>query len=320
LRERRLVAATSLTRVLRLASRQHGVVSRSQTRELALSRNAARRAVEVGVLEPIHRQVFRVSGSAPTWHQDLLAAVFAGGPRAVVSHRSAAALYRLDGFSAGLVEITVPHGIGSYVAPRGVRVVVHHTSILPDVDRTTAGVIPTMTPARMFVSLGAVVDDDTLVRALDAAERNGIVDRTTVNRRLTQIRQSGRNGVRAIAGILEGRAALAELPWSVLERTFRDAVEAAGLPQPTGQYPFRRRGRRKAFLDFAWAAYKLAVEADGNIAHALPAQRKSDYARDRDVQYESWRILHFTYEEIMFETPMVMADIRRHLRSLGAAA
>ena len=104
----------------------------------------------------------------------------------------------------------------------------------------------------------------------------------------------------------------------MLERTPPDAIRASGLPTPETQYPFARPGLRKAFLDFAWVLYELAVEADGGIAHARPDQRKSDYTRDRDVELRDWRVLRFTYEEIMYETSKVVAEIRDHLVSCGA--
>jgi very-short-patch-repair endonuclease len=314
-----MASRTPLRRALDLAASQHGVIGRQQILDCGLTAHQLGRAVHADTLEPIHCAVFKARGSAASWHQELMAAILAGGTHAVASHRATAALFELDGFRPNLVEVAISQELRVYRAPRGVKVHLHRTSVLDERDRTSVGCIPTMTPLRMLICLGAVVEPARLVHALDSAERRGLVHRDDLERRLAEIRQSGRNGVRALSRILERRERMKNLPWTVLERTLLDALRAAGLPLPETQHPFARPGSRKAWLDFAWVLYKLAVEADGGVAHALPEQRRSDYSRDRDVQRKDWRILRFTYEEIMYETPKVVAEIRDHLASLGGS-
>ena len=304
--------------LLGIAEEQHGVVSRRQAKEAGLTDHQIRKLIHADVLQPIHRQVLRARGAERTWHQDVMAAVLAGGTGTVASHRATAALFGLDGFDPDEIDVVLPIDHRTYVPPDDIDVVTHWTSILDEDHVTTVGAIPTMTVVRMLMCLGAVVGPSRLVRAVDTAERAGLVDRDDLIKRFQDVRESGRNGVTKLDRILVRREALRNLPWTVLERAFRDLLETAGLPQPVAQHPFERPGMRKAFLDFAWLLYKLAVEADGNIAHSLPAQRKRDYSRDRDVQLQEWRILRFTYEEIMYEPKQVAAELRDHLRSLGA--
>ena len=52
-----------------------------------------------------------MAGAPATWHQRLMAACLVGGPGAVASHRSAGALWGLDGLAPGPIEVTVP-GLG----------------------------------------------------------------------------------------------------------------------------------------------------------------------------------------------------------------
>jgi hypothetical protein len=54
--------------------------------------------------------VYRIAGTPVTWRSHLLAAVLAGGPGAVASHRSAGALHGLDGCRPGVPEVSVPRG------------------------------------------------------------------------------------------------------------------------------------------------------------------------------------------------------------------
>ena len=51
--------------------------------------------------------VYRIAGAPVTWSGDLLAACWAGGPKAVASHRASGALWALPG-GREVVEITCP--------------------------------------------------------------------------------------------------------------------------------------------------------------------------------------------------------------------
>src|SRR3981081_2025486 len=86
-----------------IASRQWGVVRRNQ---LSLSDDAIWWLIRDQTLIEVLPSVYRVAGTAQTWHQALMAARLWGGDAAVVSHRSAAALWSLDGFPEGPLEIT----------------------------------------------------------------------------------------------------------------------------------------------------------------------------------------------------------------------
>jgi hypothetical protein len=76
-----------------LAAHQHGVVSRGQLRELDCSRHAIDRRVRAGRLHPLHRGVYAVGHPKISREGHWMAAVLACGEDAVLSHRSAAALW-----------------------------------------------------------------------------------------------------------------------------------------------------------------------------------------------------------------------------------
>ena len=73
--------------------------------------------------------VYRIAGTPVTWRSHLLAAVLAGGPGAVASHRSAGALHGLDGCRLGVPEVSVPRG--RRYRPGGARVHESTTSTSP---------------------------------------------------------------------------------------------------------------------------------------------------------------------------------------------
>jgi len=91
-----------------LAEGQHGVVSRRQLLELGVGADSIDRRLKLKRLRQIHRGVYTIGHRLLTQEGRWMAAVLACGPRAVRSHRAAAALW---GMRAGVwVEVTVPNG------------------------------------------------------------------------------------------------------------------------------------------------------------------------------------------------------------------
>jgi hypothetical protein len=80
------------------ATRQHGVISTVELRRFGLTEKAIRWRAATGILQPLFVGVFLVAGSPRTWEQRITAAVRWGGDGAVASYKSAAALWRFDGF------------------------------------------------------------------------------------------------------------------------------------------------------------------------------------------------------------------------------
>lgn len=114
-----------------LALRQHGVVARRQLYGLGLGRRAIDGRVERGRLHRVHRGVYAVGHRGLTRDGHVMAAVLAGGEGAVVSHRSAGALWGVCADRATAVEITVP-------ATRRDRAgIVQHQATIARDERTT---------------------------------------------------------------------------------------------------------------------------------------------------------------------------------------
>ena len=67
-----------------------------------------RHRLECGRLFRLHPGVYSVGTADPGPLGHLLSAVFASGERAVLSHRSAAVLWRLLEAKPGPIEVTVP--------------------------------------------------------------------------------------------------------------------------------------------------------------------------------------------------------------------
>jgi hypothetical protein len=85
-----------------LASRQHGVVARRQLEQLGLERGAIQHRLADGRLHRIHVGGYAVGHGAISPYGRWMAAVLACGPRAVLSHASAAALWGLRSTSRAM--------------------------------------------------------------------------------------------------------------------------------------------------------------------------------------------------------------------------
>ena len=96
----------------------------------------------------------------------------------------------------------------------------------------------------------------------------------------------------------------AEPTRSELERKLLPALQAAGLPQPVVN---RRFGRYRP--DFFWPEHKLIVETDGWAGHGHCTAFEDDRARDADLQAQGFKVLRFTWRQVMHQTLLVVVRI-----------
>src|SRR6266571_34587 len=91
-----------------VAARQFGAIGRSQLVALGHTDDAIWRLLRQGELEDALPGVYRINGAPRSWLQDLRIATLWAGEGAAVSHRSAAALWGLQGFPEGPITISTP--------------------------------------------------------------------------------------------------------------------------------------------------------------------------------------------------------------------
>jgi very-short-patch-repair endonuclease len=303
---------TALAALSTYTSRQLGLFTRAQARAIGVSDDAVRRLVAASLVERKSPRVFRVTSSARSWHQSVLAACLDGGDECAASHRTAAALHGLDGFdTGGVIEVLVP----MKKRLRRSNIVVHHTRAFPDEDRTIAGVIPVTSLARTLLDLGAVVDADRVEDAYDAAERAAPRTRHQVERRYAALRARGRNGIGAMTEIRARRESAERVPRSVLERKMKRLLENARLPDAVSRYILRLPSGRIVELDFAIVEHQLDLEVDGHGSHSTRRERKRDNERAAEIEDAGWRVRRFTYEQVATEPHKVAATIRRAISS-----
>jgi very-short-patch-repair endonuclease len=292
-----------------LARNQHGVITRGQLLELGMSSKEIESRTTRGRIHAIHRGVYAVGRPELTLRGWWMAAVLACGDAAVLSHRSAAALWGIqrpsDGSRSGaqllsppsLIDVSVP---GTTTRRRnGIRA--HRRRDFPQQDRTLRDRIPVTSPARTLIDLATQVDTGRLEAAVNEADGLGLIDPETLRRVLDE--RGGAHGVTALRMLLDRRTFT--LTESELERRFLRLVRAAGLPKPLTQVELN--GFR---VDFYWPELRLVVEADSLRYHRTPSQQTRDRQRDQAHTAAGLTPLRFTHAQVAFEAGRVGEVLR----------
>jgi hypothetical protein len=252
----------------RLARSQHGVVTRGQLLALGLGDEAIKHRIRKGRLHRIGRGVYVVGRPELSQRGRWMAAVLSCGSKAVLSHRSAAALWGVRPDAPSNAEVSV-----RYASPRHrPGVCVYRRTRLREGDVTRVDGIPVTTIALTLVDLARVVDSRALERAVNEADRLNLIDPDTLYAELA--RYPGYRGVAALRGLLAERTF--RLTDSELERRFLRLLRRQGLPLP--QTGAMVNGFK---VDFFWPQLGLVVETDGLRYHRTPAHRHATGSETR---------------------------------------
>ena len=148
------------SRISGLANRQRGYVKRAQLLALGLAREAINRRVKSGRLIPVHAGVYAV-GHIPRLPQDrAYGALLACGPKAVLSHGSAATLYGIYRRWDVPFEVTTP----AKRARKGIRT---HRATLTRNDTSMQQGLRVTSPARTFLDMAPRLTDSQLKYAFN---------------------------------------------------------------------------------------------------------------------------------------------------------
>jgi len=240
-----------------------------------------------------------------------MVAVLAAGDGAVVSHRAAAALWRLDGFPTGMVEIAVPH---KYKRP-GVRT--HQMSAVLPADIALIDGNPVTSPARTLIDVAWYVDPPTFEITFESARRKGLVTVARLRWRFTELPTRGRAGTATVRRFLARYDATAAVSRSELETRFDLLVESAGLPPARRQVRVRLPDGRELELDRFWPQFDVGVELDGGIAHEGRAALRRDLRRQNMLVLSGRMPLRFTWDDVVHDGDDVIAILRA---AMAAAA
>jgi len=287
-----------------LARNQHGVVSSDQLRSVGYTRQAIHHRIRTGRLHPLHRGVYAVGRPHVTDHGRWMAAVLACRGEAVLSHSSAAALWRIGAEKRGLVELSLP----STSFRRRPGLLIHRRPSLRPHDLAAEFGIAVTTPIQTLIDMSPRLDRRGVERMINEADKYNLVTPPRLRHVLDE--RAGEPGVAKLRHILDRRTF--RLTKEELERRFLPLAAQAGLPVPlTGQWV------NEFEVDFYWPDLGLVVETDGLRYHRTPAEQARDRLRDQAHTAAGLTQLRFTHEQVRYEPEHVLAVLRAVAAQLG---
>jgi hypothetical protein len=290
---------------------QAGVITRGQALGAGLSRHALTARLDSGRWQRLQTGVYAAFTGKPDREVLQWAAVLGAGPRAVLSHQSAADLHGL--IAAGTRQDRLVH----VTVPRGQRVAALKQVRLHYSQRVDAARHPVLLPPLTGV-------EDTVLDLASAAanvtDGIGWILRGCASRRTTPDR------------IRQAMAARRRLRWrkelSVALGDARSGVQSAleygyayrverphGLPAGARQWRSIAAGQVR-YEDVRYQRYRLIVELDGRAAHP-EGDRWRDIHRDNASAGGGCVTLRYSWSDVTQRPCAVAAEVSRVLRSRG---
>jgi very-short-patch-repair endonuclease len=280
-----------------IAQEHQGIFAAHHLAELRISKDERAWRLAVGRWIQVHEGVYRVAGAPTSWRGDVLAACWAGGTRAVASHRSAAGLYEIPGGREDMVEVTCPR----WRRARHEGLTVHETTALSDRDVTVLDGIPVTTIERTIFDLAAVCSRFTVELAIDNALRRELTTLDQLGAMLRRVGKRGRKGTKLLRGLLAERDPAYAPTESERELMLLRVLREHGLPEPERQFSIHDEfGNFVARPDLVYRDLKIAMEYDSYQHHVGKHPHVRDNRRRNAMTGIGWAVLVATAEDVRY--------------------
>jgi predicted transcriptional regulator of viral defense system len=281
-------------RAAQLAANQHGIVALHHLRALGIRDNEREHLLASGDIARHRYGAYRLVGAPVSWKGDLVAAVWAGGTRALASHRSASAVWDVPGAVQSIQEVVCPR----WRRGRHEALIVHESKALDDVDTTVVDGIPVTTIERTIFDLGAVCSPFIVERAMEDALRRELTSVDSLHATLARLGRRGRNGAGVLRAILNERDADQRLTDTDREKMMLQIFRRNGLPDPVPQFVVLHNGRFIARVDAALPELRIAFEYDSYQWHTSKEALDRDTARRRKLMAVNWWPIGVTWADL----------------------
>jgi very-short-patch-repair endonuclease len=269
-------------------NRRRGTATFAELRAV-VSWRAIRTALGQGLITRIAKGVYALPQAA-----DPLAA--ARAQAGVVSHLSAAVLH---GFSVlelpNKPQITVPRGQHRRLSPLDCRL--YWADDVASDNRCTGKLRTVLDCARTF----SFADGLTVA---DSALRLGVIDRSQLAVAAGELAGPGCRRARRVAAAADGRSE------SPLESVLRALLIEAGIEGFEPQVVVRD-GTFSARVDLGHRELMIALEADSFAYHGTRSALMRDCRRHTGLTVRGWRLLRFSWEDVMFDPGWVVDIVRQ---------
>lgn len=292
--------------IMALAAGQNSLFTAEQARAHGLSRRwvAGRMGSRLTAVLP---GIYWTRTGPPPRDVLLDAALLHGGPDAVLSHATAAEVWRLKSTGDPAVHITTP--LTRHVADVPGVLATHRSADLTASVRRVRGGRAVTSLERTVIDLTTSMVSITHVRACTAdAVQRGL---TVPGRLVTELAR--RPSLPGIAQLAEVLLAVSEGARSVLEIELAHLLASSGLPAPQFNPPVVGASGREYRADALWPDVSVIVEADGREWHLSPEDWERDLERMADLTDAGFTLLRFTATAIRKRATNTVQIIERQL-------
>jgi hypothetical protein len=290
------------------------VVALWQLVEMGLEVRLVDKRVAAGRLHSVHQGVYAVGHPLLSRDGHRMAATIACGPHAILSHRSAAALWGLRSDSRNRLDVTAPGRRGR--APAGIDA--HRDGSLRPLDRAEVRGIPCTSVARTLLDLAAVASPRELRNAVTQAEVERVFDLAAMRELIERSRR--RRGVARLRRAIAEHDPRDERARGEHERRFLEFCRHSGLPLPAVNVPLVIDGVQIE-ADFLWREARLVVEADDRYSHLTVTAFEKDRRRDQRLKLAGWEVIRCTWRQVLDDPEELSRTLRVLLaRSFASAS
>ena len=297
-----------------VAAGQHALITLDQLADLKVTRHKRERLLATGQIVRVANDVYRLNGAPSTWQSRIAAAQLAVGEDAIVSHRSAAALYGLDGFDQQrIVHLSLPIG-RSPRKPKDVQL--HRCADYELIVAERRMNIPVTDPARLVLDLYASEANlDVARRGLFSARKKNLTTWRAIDECVRRHARKGRRGIVSLRADFELYSRI-----GCPETSFEDAIARtlmdAGMAEPELQHWVLTPGGRYR-IDVAYPAFRVGIEGKSRAHHLTDQAFEADPVRDANLAIAGWIIIHVTWAQLQHDPVGVVRRICRALESRG---
>jgi very-short-patch-repair endonuclease len=289
-------------RIAAVAELQRQYIHRSQLRAVGIGDSAVARLIRSGRLIRRYPAVYGVRPLVEMPFGPETAALLACAPNALLSHRSAAALWKLCEADDDCIEVTIPWHRRRRVADLRI----HRTACLHPRDVRVEDGLPVTSPARTLLDHAATLGTHELERELDEAL---VVLKIATREELDDV--LARAGTRRGAGRLRRLMSLREesvITKSEAERLFMRLIVEGGLPEP------RTQVRLEGFtVDFLWPEERVVFEIDGYRFHTSRSAFDRDRRKDLTLKSAGFDPNRVSRDQVKNEPLVVLGYVARAL-------
>jgi hypothetical protein len=245
--------------LLRIASRQFGILSSEQLTAAGVSTATLSRARRSGTIVDVTARTVRIRSSPDTFLARCAAVCLHLGDRGFLAGQTAGRLHGLREMPHHKIHVTIPEGHRVRLPPW--TTVGWSAWYDPDRDRTNVGGLRAVAePHRMLDDLAARLDDRRFQRAAEDCWHLGLVTPQSAEHYLRRHRCRDVDGTARMARWLDIALEQERPAQSRLELDLIEALRTIGLPEPIRQHPVHLPGGPEIHLDIAWPAVRLCVE------------------------------------------------------------